>query len=113
MPHSHTRAGGNDLAILDCESYESALMSIAGFYGIGTSELGNFLHRFDLDSDLGGSEELLRARFELSFGVDHEDMESVCWFHITRVPQGVIFAEESCLCISFANGAEWSKLMKS
>jgi len=68
-------------------------MSVAGFYGIGTSELCNFLHRLDLDSDLGGSEELLRARFELSFGVDHEDMESVCWFHITRVPQGVSFAE--------------------
>jgi hypothetical protein len=88
------------LAILDCESYDAALQSINELYCTGTAEVIRFLRKFDLEGEYvrqqrvyHGPDDFLRTRFESAIGKHAKSLEAVCWFHLTRVPDGTTFSE--------------------
>lgn len=78
------------MLILDCESRESALASVATIYGVRTDEIDGFLQNLDLDAHcstkrpLNSSDEELRLLFEKSVGRVAAPIDRVCWFHLTR-----------------------------
>jgi hypothetical protein len=90
---------GDNLSILDCESHESALNSIADAYGASAGEIGRFLEDSDLDESYEGHrqskpfDEYLVEVFESRFGPPQQLWSSVRWFHLTRVPPGSGFTE--------------------
>ncbi len=73
---------------LDCESFESALKSVAKIYRTTTSDILTFLSSLNL-----AHYPELQPIFESRFGPAAQPLDSVCWFHLTRVPPGTKFSE--------------------
>jgi hypothetical protein len=87
------------MATLDCESLESAMQSICTLYGIEKTTLVKFLRSVDLDDefrrktihkDCAGH---LHDLFHAEFGSPCHPLESVCWFHLTRISKSADFSE--------------------
>jgi hypothetical protein len=72
---------------LDCESFESALKSVAKIYRTTASDILTFLSSLNL-----AHYPELQPIFESRFG-PAQPLDSVCWFHLTSVPPGTKFSE--------------------
>jgi hypothetical protein len=82
---SDGRPSGGGLSCLDCESVESAVMSLADHYQASVADIIDFLN--------AASDDGLFESFEARFGPANTEWDSVCWFHLTRVPAGTDFSE--------------------
>jgi hypothetical protein len=78
------------MVILDCETRESALETVASIFGSDATSLGAFLSSFDLETHAGNhgcehpmDEELQRV-VEATFGCAARPLDRVHWFHLTR-----------------------------
>lgn len=87
------------MLILDCESRNTALASVAQIYRIDAGRIDSFFAGFDLeehyerfDPPRPGDEELRRV-FESEFSSRPLPLDRACWFHLTRAPRGETFAE--------------------
>ena len=87
-------------AILDCESYEQALLSLAAIYGTSDTQIVDFLSSSDLTTELEHrpipeDDEIsnLQLIFEEEFGEPKQKVTKVCWFHLTRALRGSTFSE--------------------
>lgn len=87
------------LTVLDCESHESSMESIADAYNLSTADLTTFLSSVDLDEEyqtkeiLTTADKYLLELFHSRFGPPTHVWDSICWFHLTRVPTNTDFAE--------------------
>jgi len=84
---------------IDCESYESALASLAGVYGVSSEDIKNYLSNFDLDieyekykADMDAGD-LLQTKFNQQFGGPKRLVTGISWFHLTRTSEGTTFSE--------------------
>jgi hypothetical protein len=84
---------------IDCESYESALASLAGVYGVSSEDIKDYLSNFDLDGeyekykeDMDASD-LLLTKFNEEFDRPKRPIAGVSWFHLTRTLKGSTFSE--------------------
>jgi hypothetical protein len=90
---------GASMTILDCESYDSALMSICNVYNIDRARLVEFLVKTDLEKEYERASQqseygdILTSLFESRFGESTHRFDGVAWFHLTRVPEGTTFSE--------------------
>lgn len=89
---------------LDCESFNSALSSVAGIYGANAPDVRRFLSSTKLTDY---SE--LKPMFESRFGPPKK-LDTVCWFHLTRVRAGTEFSE-GILPLHDALETIWSTLI--
>lgn len=87
------------MADLDCETFESALMSLCTIFRVEEEQLREFLTSIDLEQHYRSNhpprhpgDELL-SLFEQEHGQDRERIERVYWFHLTRVPSGASFED--------------------
>lgn len=84
---------------IDCESYESALASLAGVYGTSSKDIKDYLSRFDLDSEYENYKgdmdagDLLQIKFDQKFGSPQHSVTGISWFHLTRTLDGTTFSE--------------------
>jgi len=93
---------GGRLSGLDCESLESAVRSLADHYQASVVDTRAFL--------IGTtSEDGLFQSFECRFGPAKSAWEYVCWFHLTRVPEGTNFAE-GILPLNLALDKVWAAM---
>ena len=89
----------NGSSWIDCESYESALASLAGVYGASSKDIKDFLFRFDLDSEYENYKgdmdagDLLQIKFDQQFGNPKHSVTGISWFHLTRTLEGTTFSE--------------------
>lgn len=78
------------MIVLDCESRESALASVAAVYGVSPAEIDRFLRSFDVEAHYSKNDphrppdEELRILFEQTVGCVAAPIDRVCWFHLTR-----------------------------
>lgn len=87
------------MADLDCETFESAMTSLCTIFRVEEEQLRGFLTSIDLEQHYRSNhpsgpadDELLRL-FEQEHGQDHEQIERVYWFHLTRVHSGASFED--------------------
>jgi len=88
-----------EIRVLDCESYTTALQSLAALFSCKPDELARFLSQASLEARYVGGycdtvsfENFILGQVSERFGAPSVP-ERVCWFHCTRVPQGTRFAE--------------------
>jgi hypothetical protein len=88
------------MIVLDCESREATLASVATVYGVSGGVIDELLWSFDVDAhyskkDVDRSpDEELRALFEQAMNCVATPIDRVCWFHLTRPMLGLIFQME-------------------
>jgi len=90
--------------ILDCESLDSALGSLAWSYEATSNEVVAFLK--NVDPETVPLPELVRSEF----GNQKRMWESVYWFHLTRVPPGTDF-DEGILPLHLALSKIWDAII--
>jgi hypothetical protein len=84
---------------IDCESYESALASLAGVYRASIADIKDYLSKFDLDSEYEKSSkdnysgDILQTKFGQKFGGPQHSVTGISWFHLTRTLDGATFSE--------------------
>jgi hypothetical protein len=84
---------------IDCESYESALASLSGIYGVSSEDIKEYLSHFDLDGayeDYKGdmdAGDLLQLRFNQKFCGSRHSVTGISWFHLTRTLDRTTFSE--------------------
>jgi hypothetical protein len=106
------------MTILDCESYDSALISICGVYNIGCARLVDFLVKTDLEKEYERASlqseygDILTSLFESQFGKAQHRFEGVAWFHLTRVPEGTTFSD-GILPLNLALPKIWQAVVSS
>lgn len=94
-----SRAGVRHPLILDCQNYESSIESLARAYGTKVSKLERFLSALDLEREyelrsISVTEDYyLVDQFRAKFGEPSHAWDRICWFHLTRVPEGTDFSE--------------------
>ncbi len=101
------------MIILDCESYESTLASLAIIYNTTAEEIEDFINSFDLDGhyeindpDCKGDQEL-RNVYERETNLNPLELDKVCWFHLTRALPDEKF-NEGILPLSKSLNKVWS-----
>lgn len=106
------------MAVLDCESYDSALRSIRDIYGVSDPVVAEYLQYVGLEEEYERNrisqdcDDHLKSIFEAEFGPPTEPLESVCWFHLTRVPKGTSF-REGILPLGMALDKVWQTIAAS
>lgn len=103
------------MSILDCESYESTLHSLATILSVGSSAIEQFLKTVDLEREFATHQidcsadtylyRLLEHRLTLRF----TGITEVCWFHLSRVLPGTDF-NEGVLPLGIALPRIWDML---
>jgi hypothetical protein len=84
---------------IDCESYESALASLAGVYGVSSGDIKDYLSCFDLDKEYEkykadmDAGDLLQIKVDQKFGGPQHSVTGISWFHLTRTLGGTTFSE--------------------
>jgi len=84
--------------VLDCETRESALNSVAALCGIQRSGILRFLKALDLEGycnnhDCSSGEDALYGEFEMTYGCTITPPARVYWFHMSRCLRGCLFSE--------------------
>ena len=103
------------MAILDCETYESAITSICHVYGTERNTAEKFLSGIDLDAAYescaiySDCDDYLRDLFESEFGQPKLQLEEVVWFHLTRTARSSNFSE-GILPLGQVLGRVWEML---
>ena len=103
------------MAILDCETYDSAIASICHVYSIKRDAAEQFLVGIDLDSEYESCvinrdcDDYLRDLFESEFGQPKLELEEVVWFHLTRTARSSNFSE-GILPLGRVLGRVWKML---
>jgi len=86
-------------AILDCETYQSSIQCLAECYAAKVSDVESYLSALDLEEQYRRKkisvrgDEYLAELFLSTFGKPAKRWDTVCWFHLTRVPASTDFAE--------------------
>ena len=86
-------------ATLDCENYDSSIKCLADAYAAKISDVEVFLSALDLEKEYRTrkisvpSDEYLAGLFQSRFGRPVHVWNTICWFHLTRVPANTDFAE--------------------
>jgi hypothetical protein len=84
---------------IDCESYESALASLAGVYRASIADIKDFLSEFEIESEYEkykgdmSAGDLLQTKFSQKFGGPQQSVTGISWFHLTRTLDGATFSE--------------------
>jgi len=100
---------------IDCETRETALNTIASFYKITPSEIDSFFANSDLEEiclknwRLNSADKIVRMVFEEKFGSPKDEIQEVCWFHLTRTLPGNRF-KEGILPLNKALELVWNTL---
>ncbi len=86
------------MSILDCETRESALVSVASICGIERSAIIGFLETFDLEDycnnhDCSSGEGALYEEFEKTYRCTIMQPARIYWFHMTRCMRGCSFSD--------------------
>jgi hypothetical protein len=104
------------LPVLDCESYQSSLKSISDVYAASATDVTKFLLGIDLDREYHweyetkSSDWYLVELFQSRFGAPIQAWDTVCWFHLTRVPPSTNF-EEGILPLHLALDKLWDAIV--
>jgi hypothetical protein len=84
---------------IDCESYESALASLAGVYRASIADIREFLSEFDIESEYEkykgdmDAADVLQTKFNQQFGAPKLAVIGISWFHLTRAVARTRFSE--------------------
>ena len=100
---------------LDCATYLSTIKSISRLYGQTIDEVKKFLINLDLDEYFrinnpdGTGYDVLFMLFENKFGKPKQEIEKVCWFHLTSTTIDTDF-KDGLLSLSDSLDSVWDKL---
>jgi len=103
------------MVVLDCESRDSTLASIAAIYGLPPTIIDEFLRGFDIDKHLRidslcrPSKELLRL-FERSLKCQATSLNEVYWFHLTRASSNANFMKNGIQPLSQSLDFVWEAI---
>lgn len=103
--------------VLDCETYYSAITSVAAILSVHVQELEIFLQDVDLDYEFitypidCDADTYLFRLFEQRFGSQYFSISEVCWFHLSRVFPGTDYSE-GILPLGIVLSRIWESLEK-